>query len=626
MAQAVLANPGVGDVLAGYRMEGLLGRGGMGVVYLARHPWLERQVAVKLVAPELAEDHEFRDRFLRESRLAASLEHASVVPIYEAGEADGALYLAMRYVEGGDLRSLLAEEGWLDPSRALGIVERVAVALDAAHAKGLVHLDVKPGNVLLSSAGDVYLSDFGLTRRRNEAGESTETGEVVGTLDYLAPEQIEIREVSPQTDVYALACVLFECLTGSVPFAGDSKFGVMFAHVHGDRPAASEHAPKLPVEIDSVLAKGMALTPEGRYATCGELVAAARLALSMEGDSSVADGSRPRLSAVAARNPYKGLRAFGEADVVDFHGREALSRELLERLAEGARLTAVVGPSGSGKSSVVSAGLVPLVLAGAIPGSDRWPIVELLPGAHPFEELEAALLALTPDRSADVSAALGREEDRLVEAAERLLEADPDAKLLVVLDQFEELFTMVSNAETREAFLEMLETAATDPDSRVRIMLTLRADFYDRPLRYPGFSKLVEDGTVAVHPLTAEEMRSAIAEPARAAGLEIEDGLVADIIADVQGQPGGLPLLQYALSELYDHRDNGRLTREAYAEIGGDQRRARKSCGRALRRSRHGRAGGGAAVVHATRQPGRGKRGHAAADPSLGGRRDRGQG
>ena len=626
MAQAFVADPRVGDVLAGYRIERVLGRGEMGVVFLAGDPWLERRVALKLIAPELAEDQGFRERFLRESRLAASLEHASVIPIYEAGEADGLLYLAMRYVDGSDLGSLLAEEGRLEPSRAVEILERVAVALDAAHAKELVHRDVKPGNVLISSAGDVYLSDFGLTRHRDESGALTETGQVVGTLDYLAPEQIESREVSAETDVYALACVLFECLAGGVPFEGDSKFGVMFAHLQGERPSVSERVEGLPPAIDAALARGMALSPEERYSSCGELIAEARLVLLGDGQAgSGVEQARAPIRAVAARNPYKGLRAFGEAGADDFFGREALAGELRARLAQGARLTAVVGPSGSGKSSVVSSGLLPLVRGGSIPGSERWRIVEVLPGAHPFEELEAALLELAPGRSAEVLVALREGGGGLVKAAARLLGGDPDAELLVVVDQFEELFTMVDDAERRESFLELLETAARDGESRVRIVLTLRADFYDRPLRYSGFSNLVEDGTVAVHPLTVEELRRAIVEPARDAGLEIDEGLVAEVVADVQGQPGGLPLLQYALSELYDHRGDGRLTREAYTEIGGISGALASRADELYGALEPGGQEAARRAIHPAGQPWRGRRGHATANSALRGRRDRGR-
>ena len=237
---SVSADPRIGSEIAGYRIERLLGRGGMSVVYLAEHLRLERKVALKLLTPELAEDERFRERFLRESELAASLDHPNVIPIHDADEADGVLFIAMRYVEGSDLARLLAERGRLDPAEALSILGRVADALDAAHTQGLIHRDVKPGNVLISSEGHVYLSDFGLTRRTEEDAPLTESGQFVGTIDYVAPEQIESKGVSAQTDVYALSGVLFECLTGERPFRGDSTLGMLFAHLQNDPPKASE--------------------------------------------------------------------------------------------------------------------------------------------------------------------------------------------------------------------------------------------------------------------------------------------------------------------------------------------------------------------------------------------------
>ncbi len=240
MAESVGADPRIGTEVAGYRIESLAGRGGMGVVYLAEQLALKRRVALKLLAPELAEDARFRERFLRESALAASLEHPSVIPIHDAGEADGVLYLAMRYVEGTDLHRLLAEEGWLAPERAVAILELVAAALDAAHSRGLVHRDVKPANILLArgdEAGEqVYLSDFGLTRQTAEDGSLAETGDVVGTIDYIAPEQVEGRAVGGRAEQYALACVLFECLTGDVPYRDESKLGVLFGHLNEEPP------------------------------------------------------------------------------------------------------------------------------------------------------------------------------------------------------------------------------------------------------------------------------------------------------------------------------------------------------------------------------------------------------
>ena len=274
MAGSDEADPRIGSEIAGYRIERLLGRGGMSVVYLAHDPRPDRRVALKLIAPELASDQRFRERFLRESQLAASLDHPNVIPIFEAGEAGGVLFIAMRYVEGTDLKQLLAEEGRLDPARAVGIVERVAEALDVAHERGLVHRDVKPANVLIGEqAGreQVYLSDFGLTKQQASESGITETGQFMGTAAYVSPEQIEHKSVSGQTDEYALACVLYESLTGAPPFKGESLMGVLWGHMNRDATAASEANPELPVAIDSVVATGMAKEPEQRYATCGEL-------------------------------------------------------------------------------------------------------------------------------------------------------------------------------------------------------------------------------------------------------------------------------------------------------------------------------------------------------------------
>ena len=211
----------IGSELAGYRIEALIGRGGMGAVYRAEELTLGRKVALKVIAPELAQDSRFRERFLRESRIAASLDHPHIVPIFKAGEEDGALFLAMRYVEGTDLGKLLREGGALDPRRAIALLEQVADGLDAAHEKGLVHRDIKPSNVLVSRAAGkehAYLADFGLTKRTGSLSGVSAAGDVVGTLEYVAPEQITGEEVGPAADLYSLGCVLYECLTGQSPF------------------------------------------------------------------------------------------------------------------------------------------------------------------------------------------------------------------------------------------------------------------------------------------------------------------------------------------------------------------------------------------------------------------------
>jgi hypothetical protein len=277
--------PAIGDFppgsqIAGYQILELIGRGGMAVVYRATDMRLGRQVALKVLAPELSKDSAFRQRFIRESRSGASVDHPNVVPVFEAGEAEGVLFIAMRYVAGRDVRALIAREGPLPPSRVVGIVTQIASALDAAHAHGLVHRDVKPANMLLGSAATgtapdhVYLSDFGLSKVSVSAVSLTGTGQFLGTIDYMAPEQVEGRATDGRTDLYALACAAFEMLTGRLPFLRDQDLAVMWAQVSAPPPSARQLRPDLPPEVDQVLAKALAKPPDDRYATCLEFAAA----------------------------------------------------------------------------------------------------------------------------------------------------------------------------------------------------------------------------------------------------------------------------------------------------------------------------------------------------------------
>jgi YVTN family beta-propeller protein len=285
----------IGGEFLDYRIEEPIGQGGMGVVYLAYDNRLKRKVALKLMAPELAHDERFRERFSRESELAMSLEHPNVIPIHDAGEADGRLYLAMRYVEGTDLRALLREEGSLEPLRALAIVRQIAQALDAAHVKGLVHRDVKPSNVLLDASEHVYLADFGLTRRQSaEVGQPGEARSL-GTPAYIAPEQIEGGPIDARADVYSLGCLLYECLTGAPPFGGSSRLEIAWAHLEEEPPSATECTPDLPGGIDDVIRKALAKQRDDRYPTCAALIDAAEAALGFH--RPIADRLRRRLVA-----------------------------------------------------------------------------------------------------------------------------------------------------------------------------------------------------------------------------------------------------------------------------------------------------------------------------------------
>ena len=306
----------IGAELAGYRIEAPIGRGGMGIVYRAEHLRLGRKVALKLLAPELAENQGFRARFEHESRLAAALDHPNIVPLFEAGEADGLLFIAMRYVEGTDLRALLNSHGRLEPERALAIAGQVGSALDAAHIRGLVHRDVKPGNILIAADPGIdvpehcYLTDFGLTKDTSSPVELTATGTFVGTIDYIAPEQIEGAKPDGRGDQYALACVLYECLTGHPPFPRDEEIVVMWAHLQDEPPTVTAARPDLPPAIDAVIAQAMAKSPKERFTTCTAMVAAARDAL-MPGTIAPADVTRAHASPV----PPADVTRVGAANV-----------------------------------------------------------------------------------------------------------------------------------------------------------------------------------------------------------------------------------------------------------------------------------------------------------------------
>ncbi|MBT2387207.1 serine/threonine protein kinase [Streptomyces sp. ISL-11] len=292
----------IGRQIASYRVESEIGRGGMAVVYRARDLRLDRVVALKLLAPELARNDTFRLRFGHESQVAAAIDHPHIVPVFEAGEADGLLYIAMRYVAGQDLRALLDRAGPLSLTTACRIAGQVASALDAAHAHDLVHRDVKPGNILVAEGTDsdhpehVYLTDFGLTKKSLSLTGYTRVGQFVGTLDYVAPEQISGKPVDGRCDVYSLACVVYEMLTGAPPFRRDDDMALLWAHQYDPPPPVSEHAAGLPDDADAVLATALAKSPDDRYDSCLRFVAALRR---------TAGATPPEATPVAAYEPTR---------------------------------------------------------------------------------------------------------------------------------------------------------------------------------------------------------------------------------------------------------------------------------------------------------------------------------
>jgi protein kinase-like protein len=342
-----------GEEFAGYRIERALGRGGMGVLYLAVEPGLERRVALKLIAPEAAANEVFSRRFAEESKIAASIEHPNVVPIYAAGEEAGIPYIAMRYVSGSDLGRRLAREGKLEPVTAAALIGQIGNGLDAIHAAGLVHRDVKPANVLLSGAtGDdhAYITDFGVAR--NVATESglTQTGRFVGTLDYVAPEQISGGAVDARADVYALGCLLFKLLTGEVPFPKDGEAARLYAHLNDPPPAPSLYVPEVSMALDDVVIRAMSKDPGDRYPSAGDLGRAAAAALSGERpavpERTVATGAAATKEPLVPEPPTEPLRSQRERT-----GRRRLALPAIGLAALAAVVAVAIALGGNGGDS-----------------------------------------------------------------------------------------------------------------------------------------------------------------------------------------------------------------------------------------------------------------------------------
>ncbi len=575
-----------GQIIRGYELAQLIDRGGFGVVYRAYQAVVDREVAIKIIRPQYANHPEFIRRFEAEAQLIARLEHPHIVPLYDYWREPDSAYLVMRWLRGGNLDSTLTR-GPVALSTVARLLEQIGSALAAAHRKGVVHQDVKPSNILLDEEGNAYLTDFGIAKEVLDDGEETRESFSFGSPPYMSPEAILHEPITPRSDIYSLGIVLFELLTGKVPFLEPSNTAIMRRHVHDPVPALQLSRPDLPQDLNLVIWRATAKSPEARYPDALSMAEDFRHAAGLAGGPpgrpvirAAAVPGRPVLKQpdtvvleplVEPENPYKGLRAFEEADAADFFGREKLVAALLQRLTEpgaDARFLALVGPSGSGKSSLVNAGLLPALRQGRVSGSRGWFAVRMLPGARPFVELREALLRVASDAGQVALEQLQADEHGLRRVVRQALPGH-DAALLLFIDQFEELFTTVQSEAERALFLNSLRAAVTDPDSPLRVVIALRADFYDRPLLYPGFGELMRAQTEVVLPLSSDELVRAIVEPAERIGMVVEKDLVATIVSDVNEQPGALPLLQYALTELFEYREANALTLKAYQATGG---------------------------------------------------------
>ncbi|HUF38545.1 MAG TPA: protein kinase [Anaerolineales bacterium] len=649
-----------GQQIKGYELLERIGTGGFGAVYRARQTTVGREVAIKIILPGFANQPEFIRRFESEAQIVAQLEHLHIIPLYDYWRDPTGAYLVMRLFRGGSLRDAL-QSGPFQLAPAARLLDQISAGLLLAHRSEIIHRDLKPGNILLDEDGNAYLADFGIAKVIGNLGTDLSQGGVIGSLDYISPEQARSEPVTPRTDIYSLGVVLYEMLIGEHPFPNSTPVERLYKHISEPLPAITQ-LNDVGDAVNEVIQKATAKNPAMRFADVLEMAAAFRdaakisspesgsniveqltyreqevLHLIVEGKSNqeiaqtlvitvgtvkwyvnqifnklgvrnrvqaivrarelhlVVPGMSSEISEASAAeslsvslpepvNPYKGLRAFLAADHRHFFGREGLVEKLVsaltpssspsgsgrssEELRGEGRFLAVVGPSGSGKSSVVRAGLIPALWRGDLPGSERWFIVDMIPGAHPLDELEVALIKVAANQSSNLHDQLVRDPRGLLRTAKLIL-PDDGSELVLVIDQFEEVFTLVEDEATRAQFLDLLTTAATDPRSRVRIIITLRADFYDRPLHYHDFGELVRANMETILPLSAEGLTRAIRRPAEIVGMAYEEGLIPTIVEEIHYQSGALPLLQYALTELFDRREGRLLTRQAYEDMGG---------------------------------------------------------
>jgi DNA-binding SARP family transcriptional activator/ABC-type glycerol-3-phosphate transport system substrate-binding protein len=501
---SITGQPG-GPLVRGYEIREAIATGPAGTVYRAYQPSVGREVFLKVIPAELADDPDFIRRFEQNAQAIAQIEHPHVVPVYDFWREPGAAYLAMRFLHGGSLADRILR-GPLAAGDIARIVDQIGSAVEAVHRTGILVGSLSGENVFFDETGNAFLAD----------------------LDLAEPVAVGARSV--KGDVQALAAVVAQALVGRVGGLPEILVGL---------------APAMTAALSG---------PNDDVASFRQGVLAALDA----GASSI----------VIDENPYKGLRSFEAADASDFFGRERFVERLVARLSgrgPGSRFVAVVGPSGSGKSSAVKAGLLPALRGGAAPGSETWYVVKMVPGAHPFDELESALMTVAVDPPPSLLEMLTGERG-IARTLRRVL--PDDAPLLLVIDQFEELFTL-STAGSAERFLDAVAEVVADDTARVRVVATLRADFYDRPLRHRAMGEMLRLGTEVLTPMSPEELERAITGPAERVGATCEPALVGEMVAAVVEQPSALPLLQFALTEIFDRRDGSILRSSAYRAIGG---------------------------------------------------------
>jgi WD40 repeat protein/serine/threonine protein kinase len=605
----------IGQEIRGYQLTEKIGAGGFGTVFRAHQQVIDREVAIKIIRDAYANDAEFIRRFETEARLVARLEHPHIVPLYDYWREPDQAYLIMRYLAGSSLRDVI-RQGRLSTGRVLRVFNQICPALHIAHQQDVIHRDIKPQNILFDNYRNAYLTDFGIALNLQQSSDNQNDVLRYATVEYTAPEQWTERSASPLSDIYSLGIVLYEMFTGDLPHRRQTTTRQIERHVYNPLPSLRIYRQDIPTDVDAIIWKATAKRPENRYTDVLAFMDALQAALpendappetddapshpASDGEKSntaalsnatqdvpfrTADlqsigGSIPRkfvdntpdtrlLSFEPERiqNPYKGLRAFEVNDAEDFFGRDTEAEDIIDSL-EHASFMCVIGPGGSGKSSLVKAGVIPRIRQGAIKGSKNWFISQMTPGATPAVSLSEALSGVAVRSVDNLSEAIRQGDDTVTDTIRTLLPGD-NPHLLLFIDQFEELFTLCTDEQHRQHFLEVLHRLVTMDDNYVSVILTLRADFYDRPLQYTEFGQLMRQQTAVLLPLSVHNLEDVIRKPARRVNLTVAPELVAQLVEDVYKQPGALPLLQYTLTELYEQRNGDTLNLESYHKIGG---------------------------------------------------------
>jgi len=597
------------QIIRDYEIEELIGEGGFGAVYKACQRSVQRDVALKVILPQFADDPEFISRFDAEARIIARLEHAHIVPLYDYWREAGAAYLIMRWLPT-NLHKVLDGRA-LHLSLVARILDQVGSALDAAHRKGIIHRDIKPDNIMMDEDNNAYLADFGIAISDAMIDENAQD-RMLGSPAYASPEQLTNGAVTQKSDIYSLGVVLYELLTGERPFGRSTNAEIIENQLMRPLPSVLSRQPNLPASVNDVIQRATAKAPDDRYANVPAMVAAfhdaASIALSainpggnaitsMLGtppvrtptsgeDLALPNGSPPtrplpaldgvetfllnnksfdRVDPRSAPNPYIGLRSFEESDLNTFFGRDKLVQQLIEQITRHSPFVAVVGPVGSGKSSILHAGLMPALRRVRSPG--RWFVTEMEPGQNPLNALSHALASVVVEPYPDLLKDLQADEDGLTRAVKRIVKSGDH--VVLVIDHFEELFGLVYDESVRRHVINSLYNALSESFDRFRLVVSMRADYYDQPLLYKNFGELLHRWTEVVLPLSPHDLEQAIIKPAEQVGVVVEPELVQAIMQDAYQQTGLLPLLQYTLAELFERRSDQGLTVSAYREIGG---------------------------------------------------------